>query len=605
MRRIAIGVVGLLVAMVWVAPAPSARQAGVDDFFRDFSATWVRHDPDLATATRYFTGPEQEQLERRLTPKTDEWRQARVRLATEGLATLGTFDRAAMTDTQRVSAEVMEWLLDAVVRNERYADYTFPFEQFRGVNVELVNTLTVTHPLANEKDADNYLARLDQVDERTAEALARAERLAARQLIPPRFIIQATLAQLTQFIGSPPDKNPLVTVFADRMAAAGIAEPRRDALSTRAAAIVGDQVYPAWRKIIALLEPLETRASDDAGLWRFEGGAEAYANELRRFTTTDLTPDEIHAIGLREVARLETEMDRIFRQLGRTEGSIKDRAEKLRADLSYPVTEQGRTQIMSDIEGFMRDAERRAASQFDRRPKAPVTAKPYPKFREANAAASYNPPSPDGSRPGIFQMPLRPRRMTRFALRTLVYHETVPGHHFQIALEMENEATPRFRQVRALGGISVFSEGWALYAERIAAESGWYDGDPEGLLGQLHDELFRARRLVVDTGLHAKRWTRQQAIDYGIEASEVERYVVMPGQACAYMIGQLKILELRDKATRALGDRFSIKAFHTLVLGTGTAPIEVLERQVDAYIRGDDRPSGRSAPAARGVGREH
>jgi uncharacterized protein (DUF885 family) len=151
---------------------------------------------------------------------------------------------------------------------------------------------------------------------------------------------------------------------------------------------------------------------------------------------------------------------------------------------------------------------------------------------------------------------------------------------------MENEAMPRFRQVRALGGISVFSEGWALYAERIAAESGWYDDDPEALLGQMHDELFRARRLVVDTGIHAKRWTRQQAIDYGIEPSEVERYVVMPGQACAYMIGQLKILELRDRAKRELGDRFSVPAFHSAVLGTGTAPIDVLERQVDAYVRG-------------------
>jgi uncharacterized protein (DUF885 family) len=166
-----------------------------------------------------------------------------------------------------------------------------------------------------------------------------------------------------------------------------------------------------------------------------------------------------------------------------------------------------------------------------------------------------------------------------------VYHETVPGHHFQLALELENDASPRFRQVRAFGAISALSEGWALYAERLAAESGWYDDDPEGLLGQLDDELFRARRLVVDTGLHAKRWTRQQAIDYGIEASEVERYVVNPGQACSYMIGQLKIIELREKARRALGSRFSFKDFHTVVLGTGTAPLDVLEQQVDSYIR--------------------
>jgi uncharacterized protein (DUF885 family) len=168
--------------------------------------------------------------------------------------------------------------------------------------------------------------------------------------------------------------------------------------------------------------------------------------------------------------------------------------------------------------------------------------------------------------------------MTKFGLRSTVYHETVPGHHFQLALELEDSSLPRFRQLRVFGTISALTEGWALYAERIAAESGWYDGDPEGLLGQLNFELFRARRLVVDTGLHAKHWTRQQAIDYGIEPSEVERYVVYPGQACSYMIGELKIIELRDKAKKALGDQFSLQQFHDTVFDTGTVPLDTLER---------------------------
>ena len=175
--------------------------------------------------------------------------------------------------------------------------------------------------------------------------------------------------------------------------------------------------------------------------------------------------------------------------------------------------------------------------------------------------------------------------MTRFGLRSIVYHETVPGHHFQIALQVENKDLPRFRQIGAFGGISALVEGWGLYAERLAAESGWYGDDVEGLLGQLNYELFRARRLVVDTGIHAKQWTRQQGIDYGIEASEVERYVVYPGQACSYMMGELKILELRDKARAALGDKFSLREFHNVVLRTGTVPLDILERQVDAWIR--------------------
>lgn len=576
-------------AAVFVSIAALAvprAQGTIDDFFRDFSAEWIRGNPNQATATRYFTGPEQDRLERQLTPVTSEWRRARIALARRGLAELDTFDSARLTDSQRVSADVMRWQLNVVVDGAPYEDYSFPLEQFAGVNVDVVNALTVGHPLLTEKDAQNYLARLGQVSDRMEEALVVADRLVGNGLFPPRFIVRATLSQMQQFVASPPAGNPFVAAFAARLATVkDIPDARREALRTEAERIVGLDVYPVWKKAIALLEPLVARATDDAGLWRFKVGAMAYAYHLRRFTTTRLTPDEIHEIGLGEVARIEREMDAVLRRLGRTNGSVKDRVEQLKKDLAYPNTEEGRTLIMADVERFMRDAEARAASQFDRRPKADVVAQPYPRFREANAAASYNAPARDGSRPGTFQIPLRPEQMTRFALRTLVYHETVPGHHFQLALELENEALPRFRQVRAFGAISALSEGWALYAERLAAESGWYDDDPEGSLGQLDDALFRARRLVVDTGIHAKRWTRQQAIDYGIEPSEVERYVVNPGQACSYMIGQLKIVELREKARKALGDRFSLKEFHSVVLGTGTAPLDVLEQQVDSYIR--------------------
>jgi uncharacterized protein (DUF885 family) len=280
-------------------------------------------------------------------------------------------------------------------------------------------------------------------------------------------------------------------------------------------------------------------------------------------------------------------MDALLRKLGRNEGSVKDRIAKLADDLRYPnpTSSASREQIMQDIEKILRDAEARSALLFDLRPKSPVVARPFPDFREANAAANYNSPAPDGSRPGTFQFPRRPEMMTSFGLRSVVYHETVPGHHFQIALQVENKDLPRFRQIGAFGGISALTEGWGLYAERLAAESGWYGDDTEGLLGQLNYELFRARRLVVDTGIHAKQWTRQQGIDYGIEASEVERYVVFPGQACSYMMGELKLIELREKARQALGGKFSLREFHNVVLRTGTVPLGILEQQVDAWIR--------------------
>jgi uncharacterized protein (DUF885 family) len=377
-------------------------------------------------------------------------------------------------------------------------------------------------------------------------------------------------------------------VFADRVATIeSLPAAKREQLRVEAEKVVASQIYPSWKRALAALQAQAGRSTDDAGLWRLPGGPDAYAYFLGYFTTTRLTPNEIHEIGLMQVNRIEIEMDRLFRQIGRPDGSVKDRIEKLALDLQYsnPRSDQSREQIMRDIDGIIRDAERRAALLFDKRPVSPVVARPFPTFREANAAANYNPPAPDGSRPGTFQYPRRIENMTKFGLRSTVYHETVPGHHFHIALQVENKELERFLQLRTFGGISAITEGWALYAERLAAESGWYGDDVEGLLGQLDAELFRARRLVVDTGMHSKKWTRQQSIDYGIETSEVERYVVYPGQACSYMMGQLKIIELREKAKQALGDRFSLRNYHNLVLTTGVVPLDILARAVDGYIR--------------------
>jgi len=556
----------------------------IDDFFRDFTATWVRGNPNLATADRYFTGDEQDRLERQLTPQTIAYRRARIQLAKQGLGQLQKFDRSKFSATQRISADLLQWQLDTAVREEPYLDYTFPLEQMNGANVNLIETLTVRHPLANEKDAANYVAALRQVSTRMDEATAEARTLAAKNIIPPKFILNATIKQMQGFVDPSPGQNPFVAIFAQKMEAAKIPEARREELRGEAEKIVSAEIYPVWKNAIATLESQLPRSTDDAGLSRLKGGGDAYAYFLHRYTTTNLTPEQIHQIGLNEVARLEKEMDAIFRRLGRTEGSINERSEKLKQDLAYPRTEEGRMAIMAEADSILRDAEKRAAVLFDKTPKSRVLVQPFPRFREANAAANYNSPAPDGSRPGVIQIPLRPEMMTKFALRSLVYHEGVPGHHFQIALTVENKDLPRFRQIGAFGNISALVEGWGLYAERLASESGWYDGDPEGQLGQLYDALWRARRLVVDTGLHAKHWTRKQAIDYGIEASEVERYVVFPGQACSYMIGQLKIVELREKAHKALGDKFSLREYHNVVLDTGTVPLEILERQVDAYI---------------------
>src|SRR6059036_1220284 len=283
----------------------SLEQRTIDDYFNDFTSGWVRSSPNLAIATRYFTGAEQDRLEQQLSPETLEYRRTRIQLAKQGLAGLKQFDRRAMTPIQRISAELMQWQLETMAEGEPFLDYLFPLEQFGGTNVNLVNTLTVNHPIRTEKDATNYVARLTQVGTRMNEAVADAQRLIDKGLFPPRFILQATITQMQQFIASTPGENPFVRTFAEQ--------------------IVNDQVYPAWRNAIAVLERVLPRAKDDAGLWRFKDGAKAYAYFLKRYTTTGLSPDQIHEIGLQQVARIEKEMDTIFRRFGRTAGSVRDR----------------------------------------------------------------------------------------------------------------------------------------------------------------------------------------------------------------------------------------------------------------------------------------
>jgi uncharacterized protein (DUF885 family) len=577
----------LLLACIVIQPA-FAQQRDIGTFFDEFTAEWVRRDPDLATAIRYFSGAEQDRLEQQLTPNTHAWALERVALARRGLSELDKFDTAKLDESTRLSAQLMHWMLDSVVRGEKFMDYRFPLEQFGGANVGLVETLTLRHPLATEKDASNYVKRMGQIAQRMDESLVEAKRIAAEGMIPPAFIIKTTLTSMRTFREVPPEQNPLVTVLTQKMGAIeGMAPDQRTKLQAEATRLVGTQVYPAWDRALKLLESIQPKATDDAGLWRLKGGDAAYTFFLSRFTTTTYTPDQIHQIGLKQVANIEGQMDTILKQLGRKDGTVRERIDKLRKDLSYPdpASEASRAAIMKDTNAFIDDALKRSQSLFDLQPKTKVIAQPFPRFREASAAANYNRAPLDGSRPAIFQIPLREQRMTKFGLRSLVYHETVPGHHFQIALEQENTSLPRFRSARVLGGVSALSEGWALYAEKLVSENGWYDGDPEGLLGMLDAQLFRARRLVVDTGLHSKHWTRQQAIDFGIEASEVERYVVNPGQACAYMIGQLKLLELRDKARDTLGAKFVPAQFHNVVLKTGTAPLDMVAGEVDRYIR--------------------
>jgi len=563
--------------------------AAFDTWSDRFAADWVRANPQLATSTQYFDGAEQDALDRQLTPLTQAHRNKMIALARAGVARLDKFLAGPLGEEQRTSASVMRWSLANTVASAPYEDYQFVFNQFGGTQVGLVNFMTTTHPLRRASDVASYLARLDQVATRMDEALARARAATARGLVPPRFILERAQYQVDLFLKPAAEQNVLVTTFAQRTEKLADLKPDARANAIAAATrIVETKIRPAYLRVQAYMAELHPQTNDTAGIARLANGAAAYQQALKTYTSTNLTAQEIHAIGLREVARIEAEMDKHLRALGYAEGGIEERMKQLDATFQPRTAGSGnldpRPELLQRYASIVQDALKRSDALFNLKPRAPVDVRREPPLTEPSAAAHYSLPAPDGSRPGIFWVPMRGPTFDVIRMRSLSYHEAVPGHHFQLAIQQERTDLPKFRAQRIFGGGSAHSEGWALYAERLAVEQGWYEGDVAGLLGALGSELFRARRLVVDTGLHTKGWTREQAIAYGIGAQEVERYVAWPGQACAYMIGMLRIVDLREHAKQELGAKFSLPAFHDVVLRNGSVPLDVLGEIVERWI---------------------
>lgn len=589
----------LLLSCLWVVAALTARAAdpAFDQWADGFAADWVRANPQLATRAQYFAGAEQDALDRQLT-LAGEWGNvyglrgatAQAALARRGLEELKRFAQADLSPAQRTSAAVIRWTLEESVARVEFAQHQFVFEQIGGYHLGLVSFLTSAHPIRNVRDAENYLARLAQAGARMDEGIAEAKAAAASGIIPPRFVLERIIGQVDGFVAAPAAQNPLVATFDERLAELGAAVSAEARAKFVAAATreVTETVLPAYRRLRDLMAALLPAATADDGVWRLPRGAEAYKHALAASTTTALTADEIHAIGRREVARLEAEMDAILRQLGFTEGPVATRVEQVNRSLALPAEPDPRPILLAKVQEVVKDAGLRSVAAFDLRPVAPVIVKREPAFSEASSAAHYSDPAPDGTAPGIYWLPLAdlgPKvTWLGVGLKSTAYHEAIPGHHFQITIQQESKELPRYRKLGIFGANNAYIEGWALYAERLADENGWYEGDLPGRLGYLQLQIFRARRLVADTGIHAQRWTRQQVIDYGFTAQEAERYIVWPGQATSYMVGQLRILELREAAKAALGARFSIKEFHNVVLRGGSLPLSVLAQEIDAWV---------------------
>jgi uncharacterized protein (DUF885 family) len=575
----------------FVSLLPAAQRPGVPDSFESWvnrlTADWIR-DPAAADSDAAAGSGDEEEAGALWTEGLQARRDRRLRLAQEGLAGLARWPESGMTPSQRVSAAMLRWQLERVVEAAAFADHQnlSLFEQRRGLHVALVESLTERASWRRPSDVTLYLARLDRFAPRLGEGLELARGSARRGFVPPRFILERVQTQLRMFLDHAPAANPLVATLGERMKGIeGLTAAAQAEALAKARTLVTDEIRPAYQRVLVWVEEVLPGAAQEAGWSRLPKGAEAYAAALRGFTTTNLGAAEIHAIGRREVARLEAEAEVILRQLGHTEGTFNERMAKATQGPLVEATDP-RAALIARYTEYIRDAERRSEALFNRRPRAPVEVRRVPPLTERVSSAYYTVPPTDGSRPGIFWVPL-PGNVFFYGarMRSLAYHEAVPGHHFQLAIQQEQRDLPRFRARRTFGGISAHSEGWGLYAERLAVEQGWYEGDPAGKLGAIGSELFRARRLVVDTGLHTQGWTREQAIAYGISASEVERYITNPGQACSYMIGMLRILEIRERVRTALGSAFSLPDFHEVVLTTGSVPLAVLEQVVADWTR--------------------
>jgi uncharacterized protein (DUF885 family) len=513
------------------------------------------------------------------------------------LAQLRQYPLHRQSPSQRLSTRVLDWFLQMQVEGEKWQWHNYPVNQLFGVQNQFPEFMANTHRLLNPKDCEYYLMRLDALPKKFDQLLDGLKIRKEKQILPPRFVVEEVLKEMTDFVGKPAAENILATSFKTRAAKIEkLNEAQRTDFQARVETAITSKVYPAYQKLINYFHEVLPKTTTDDGVWKLPDGDAFYAYQLHENTTTTLKPNEVHELGLSEVARIEGEMRAILDANGFAGQPIGEAMDKLAKDARflYPNDDKGRADALAEYTRLItRAMERSSKELFLAAPHAKIEVRRVPEFKEATApGAYYQVPAMDGTRPGIFFANLRDmNEVPKWSMPTLAYHEGVPGHHWQLSTAEELKGVPQFRKVIPF---TAYAEGWALYCEWLAKQAGWYSDDLFGDLGRLRDELFRAVRLVVDTGIHAKRWPREQAIAYMREKtgmgekevkSEIERYIVAPGQACAYKVGMLKIQELRARAEKALGGKFDQREFHDAVLKNGALPLEILEEQVNEYIQ--------------------
>ena len=510
-------------------------------------------------------------------------------------AEIRSFDREDLPYQQQLSYDMATWMLDRMESGaDKWRFHNYPVNQLFGVQNGFPSFMESAHQVSGVSDAEDYNARLSKVGTKFSQVLDGLKLREEKGILPPTFVVTKVLDEMNGFINTPVEENILYASFKKKLEEAGIEEATQAGLLAETARQMQESVYPAYQLLIDYFTALKPKTTSDDGVWKLPNGDEFYRFALQMFTTSEMSPEEIHVLGLQEVERIQAQMREILAAEGYdTTKPVGTLMRELASEerFLYPDTPEGRQQILQDYQQIIDEISAGLDPWFAVQPKAGVKVERIPEFKEKTApGAYYNPPAMDGSRPGIFYANLYDINATpKFGMRTLAYHEAVPGHHFQIAIAQEQKELPLFRR---MAPFTAYTEGWALYSEQLAWEAG-FQKNPYDNLGRLQGELFRAVRLVVDTGIHYKRWTREQAIEYMLfntgnaesdVVSEIERYIVMPGQACAYKVGMIEMLKLREKAQQQLGPKFDIKAFHDVVLKNGAMPLATLNKVIDDWI---------------------
>ena len=528
---------------------------------------------------------------------SDKQADERVAIAKERLATLDTFDTTQLSEQERLSLRLYKLGIERDLANDKFRHHRYIVHQFRAAHTQVPSFLINIHSVKSEDDAKAYIGRLNNVATYFDQVIAQMKIREALGVFPPAWAYDQMIdASKNVVSGAPFDDSETASTlwedFQNKVSALELEEAKKQALLDDAKAALINSVQPAYSKFIDALAHQQTLTPEGDGVWRLPDGDKWYQNRLNWFTTTDLTAEEVHQIGLDNVERIHNAMRAIMQKVG-FEGTLQEFFVFMREDDQFylPSTDAGRQQYLDDAKKAIDDMRDAIPEYFGILPQAPMIVKRVEAFREQSAGkAFYQSPAQDGSRPGIYYANLFDMKaMPTYQLEALAYHEGIPGHHMQRTIAQELEGVPQFQKFLSF---TAYTEGWGLYTEELAKDMGFYQ-DPYSDFGRLAMELWRACRLVVDTGIHAKQWSREKAVDYLVENTPnpqydaqkaIERYIAMPGQATAYMIGKLKIMELREKAMNELGDKFDWKGFHDEILQYGPVPLSILEENIETWI---------------------